>query len=128
MIAGSKSVELRRRRLKVAPGTRVWIYSTAPDARVKAVATVHHVETAEPERIWSNYKDIAGVSAEEFRNYLAGCRFCCAVVLREIRPLAKAAHLSDLRQRLRRFHPPQFFKRLQSGAPELALLRKLVAH
>jgi hypothetical protein len=45
----------------------------------------------------------------------------------DVRCVVPAVELSDLRSRLKSFHPPQFFKRLHKGSPEFLLLRSHLA-
>jgi predicted transcriptional regulator len=122
MLAGEKTIELRRRLLRVNPGTRVWIYSTAPDCLVEALATVSRIVGASPERLWQKYRKKVGVSRAEFRTYFANRKVGYAVVLRDIRALPTAVGLADLRRGSGPFQPPQFFKRLQHDSPTLRML------
>jgi predicted transcriptional regulator len=123
ILAGNKTVELRRRRVHVEPGSRVWIYVTAPEARVAAVATVSQVVTGRPHTIWRQHRASVGVSWAEFEAYFTDCESACAIILCDVQAIAPALHLSELRRKSKRFHPPQFFKRLQAGSAELRLLQ-----
>jgi predicted transcriptional regulator len=118
MLNGSKTAELRRRQLRIQPGTRVWVYSKLPRGHVELVATVEDIVAACPSRLWDLYGKRIAVSAFQFRNYLRGVDTGCAILLRDIRPLQPAVRLATLRRTSKNFHPPQFFKRL-SGSPEL---------
>lgn len=84
MLSGQKTVELRRRTIHVEPGDRVWIYTTVPEARIAAVATIVQVCTGQPEDIWRRYKNSVGVSADEFDRYFHGSEQACAIVLRNV--------------------------------------------
>jgi predicted transcriptional regulator len=123
ILSGEKSIELRRRRMRVAPGSRVWIYTKSPDAHISAYAVVEEIINLEPRELWRKHRNAVGVSLAEFNDYFVGVAVAWAMVLRDVRPLAPALRLSELRSRPCRFHPPQFFKRLQEGSPELSLLR-----
>lgn len=127
MLSGHKTVELRRRTVHVEPGSRVWIYTTVPEARIAAMATIVRVCTDHPERIWHRYKDSVGISSEEFDRYFCGSERACAIVLSDVQAVVPAVHLTELRKRAKRFHPPQFFKRLREGSVELNLLRSVEA-
>lgn len=128
MLAGRKTVELRRRALRVPVGTRVWIYETIPGGRVAALAEVSAIDEAAPAEIWRRYRDRAGISEEAFREYFAGTDQGCAVVLRQIQPLREPLPLTDLRRRLGTFVAPQFYRNLQAGGPELSLFRRFSPH
>ena len=65
MLAGDKTIELRRRVIRVAPRTRVWIYTKAPHARIEAVGIVERIVTAAPNKLWRNFKTQAGITFSE---------------------------------------------------------------
>ena len=122
MLGGLKTAELRRRPLRVQPGTRVWIYSKLPRGQVEVVATVDDVVAASPRKIWELYHGRIAITSTEFRAYLQGVNVACAVLLRDITALQPALRLDTLRQTSRNFQPPQFFKRLIAHGPELKQL------
>lgn len=114
ILEGKKTVELRRRRVHAAVGTRVWLYSKTPTARIEGVARIQHVHEGGLRGIWSEYSSQVGVSKKEFEDYFKGCDKGCAIVLVEARAIFPAVDLKTVRNRLGGFQPPQFFKRLNS--------------
>jgi predicted transcriptional regulator len=62
ILNGKKTVELRRRRMNVNIGTRVWIYSKLPVGSVEATAVVESVSCADPESLWSEFQDAVGIT------------------------------------------------------------------
>jgi len=125
ILEGKKTVELRRRRVHAAVGTRVWLYSKTPTARIEGVARIQHVHEGGLRGIWSEYSSQVGVSKKEFEDYFKGCHKGCAIVLVEARAIFPAVDLKTIRSRLGAFHPPQFFKRLSST--EVAALNDKLA-
>ena len=123
MVAGQKTVELRRRAMRVPIGTRVWIYATLPSGCVGAVGEVSHVHEIPPRAIWNRFADRAGISKQAFYEYFDGSNLGYAIVFQRIVPLNRAILLDDLRRQVGSFHPPQFYKRLDPAGKELALLR-----
>jgi predicted transcriptional regulator len=123
MVAGEKTVELRRRAMRVPAGTRVWIYSTVPNGWVGAVGEVSYVHESRPCEIWDRFAERAGISRQAFNGYFNGADRGCAIIFRRIVPLQRAVLLDDLRRHVGSFHPPQFYKRLDPTGKELALLR-----
>lgn len=119
MLAGSKTVELRRRILRIAPGTRVWVYAKVPRAHIELVAIASSVEVGPPIRLWQRYEAQIAVSHCEFADYFAGVAVGCAIVFSDIFPLQPSIKLSELRGISGTFHPPQFFKRLDKNTREL---------
>ena len=122
LVSGRKTVELRRRKMAVRPGTRVWIYSTRPRACVEAYAIVQDVVSGSHDELWNAYSDKVAVSRCEFDHYFAGTADAHAIVLREVATLKPSIKLKELRRRLAGFHPPQFFKRLAPSCSELFVL------
>ena len=121
VVAGIKTVELRRRRPNVPPGTRVWIYAKRPRACIDAVAVIEAIYEGSHNELWKRFGDRVALSRPDFDEYLAGSDRGCAIVLRSASSLKKAIRLEDVRRRVRTFHPPQFFKRLLPDSVELVL-------
>ena len=120
ILDGRKTVELRRRRLRVGNGTRVWIYSKTPAARIEATAYVQEIHEGDPDKLWSEFGDATSISRAEFDHYFAGCSRGWAVVLDRVSALIPALALSTMKSEVAGFHPPQFFKRL--GPEEIKAL------
>jgi predicted transcriptional regulator len=120
ILEGRKTVELRRRKMKAAPGTRVWLYSKTPSAQVEGVARIMSIEERDLKSLWSEYSEEVGVSKPEFDAYFEGCKMGCAIRLSHPRTLSRMVALTSMREQLGDFHPPQFFKRL--NAEELTAL------
>lgn len=122
MLEGRKTVELRRRVLRVSSGTRVWIYSKSPHAVVEVLAVVDEVVSAPPKQLWQDYQDRLGVSESEFSAYFVDVKLGCAVILKNVQRLRSGVSLTELRRHSASFQPPQFFLRLQEGSPALRAL------
>lgn len=122
MLNGTKTAELRRRVLRIRPGTRIWVYSKLPRGRVELVAVVEEIILAPPRRLWDLYRSRIAVTQAEFRSYLKGVNAACVVLLRDVQPLQPTLELAAIRRVSRGFHPPQFFKQLVPHGPELKSL------
>jgi predicted transcriptional regulator len=127
MLNGSKTAEIRRRQLRIQPGTRLWVYSKLPRGHIELVAIADEVVAAPPQTLWELYRERIAITRFEFRSYLQGVEVACAILLRDITPLRPALKLQALRRTCRDFHPPQFFKRLVAHGPELKRLASLHA-
>lgn len=121
MVRGAKTVELRRRPLKLADGCRVWIYSTLPRGSVEALGIVRTVVAAPPSAIWRDYGRQSGITKVEFDAYYERADTAYVIVFSSVKKLDWPFALAELRRHLNSFHPPQFFKRLATGGPELKL-------
>jgi predicted transcriptional regulator len=128
ILAGEKAAELRRRAPRINPGCRIWIYTTAPEATVMLRVTVDRVVTGSPTEIWSKHRNALGVSIDEFETYFADADSACAILFSGVQEVIPVVPLSEIRKRARFFQPPQFFKRLHEGSPELKLFRSRLAN
>ncbi len=123
IIAGKKAAELRRRAPGIQSGCRVWIYTKAPEAMISICVTVDRIVKGSPQEIWQSHRTDLGVSREEFEAYFGNTETGCAIFFKEVEDVSPGVALSEIRSKSRGFHPPQFFKRLEEGSPELKLFR-----
>lgn len=124
ILEGTKQVEIRKRRLRVGSGARLWIYCTRPVARVVALAIVESSSEGEPEEVWQEIEHHSGMSQCEYRSYVNGSRRITAIRLRNPRQLRTALDLETIRSAVGSFQPPQFAKRLAKGGQLLRLLEQ----
>lgn len=122
IISGQKTVEIRNRPVRLASGSKLWIYSTLPKGCIEAVATVHSVEVNSPDSIWKRFQDKTGLSEEAFLMYINGADQISAIVLRDVKSLDPSLTLQDLRSQVSGFVPPQFLARLRSPSELVSLL------
>ncbi|HEY1657135.1 MAG TPA: ASCH domain-containing protein [Candidatus Sulfotelmatobacter sp.] len=123
IVAGEKAAELRRRAPRIQPGCRVWIYTKAPEAVISICVTVDRIVTGSPQDIWQSHRADLGVSLDEFEDYFAETQTGCAIFFNQVEDVSPGVALSEIRSKSKGFHPPQFFKRLEEGSPELKLFR-----
>jgi predicted transcriptional regulator len=123
IVAGEKAAELRRRAPRIQPGCRVWIYTKAPEAVISICVTVDRIVTGSPGDIWRSHRSDLGVSLAEFEKYFWGTDSACAIFFKQVEDVSPGVALSEIRSKSKGFHPPQFFKRLEEGSPELKLFR-----
>lgn len=127
MLAGRKTVELRRKPLNIPSGTRVWVYSKLPRGEIQVLAIVEEVVSDAPNEIWKTYGAQSAISKKEFDAYFANTRAGYAIVFEEVKPLAPILSLASIREKISHFQPPQFFKRLSQSGPELAFFETALA-
>jgi predicted transcriptional regulator len=123
IVAGKKAAELRRRVPRIQPGCRVWIYTKAPEAVISICVTVDRIVTGSPQDIWQSHRSNLGVSLDEFEDYFGNTETGCAIFFKRVEGVSPGVALSEIRSKSKGFHPPQFFKRLEEGSPELKLFR-----
>jgi predicted transcriptional regulator len=122
IVAGEKTIELRRRIPELASGTRLWIYATRPTAAVVGFATIQDVARAHPTTIWKKHRNGTGVDHSSFRAYFNGSEEGVAILLEAARRVDPIT-IDQLRKIRYSFHPPQVLIRLT--AAETKALRKL---
>jgi predicted transcriptional regulator len=108
ILAGDKTIELRRRFPSLqAPGIAL-IYATAPIQAIVAYVEVSLVETFRLATLWRRRGRDAAVTREEFDAYFQGTETGCALVLRDVVSLPSPIHLKVLANRFE-FSPPQSY-------------------
>jgi len=103
-------------------GSKVWIYSKIPVGEVCAYGVVDKIIEASPADIWDQYGHVSGIQFDEFTEYFSDREIGCAIVFSKIQSLENNISLNFMREKLDKFHPPQFFKYLYEGSAELAFL------
>lgn len=109
ILAGTKSIELRRTRIHALPGTLVMLYSSSPSRSVQGTAVIERIESGSPEVIWDHSRGRVGVSRQEFTEYFDGASAAFALHLRDIAPLQHPFPLQLMRSRTG-LEPPQSFR------------------
>jgi len=123
LLRGEKSIEIRSRAVNLAPGSRLWIYSTLPKGCLEAVANVQSVKIDSPDVIWKHYHKKINISRDAFLSYVNGSQKVSAILLEDVRRVVPSLTLGDLRFEIRCFHPPQFLKHIETASPFFKLLR-----
>ena len=87
ILAGQKTVELRRRFMNLPNGSKLWIYSTLPVGAMVAVATLHETIRDIPAELWMKYNDRIGIPRYEFDAYFEGCELGVALELCDVKKI-----------------------------------------
>lgn len=111
ILAGEKTIELRRRVPKLTNGSRLWIYATQPMGAVVGVVTIRDVAKASPSTIWRRHRGGAGVDHASFKAYFKGAQEAVAILLTAAERVGPIT-VKQLRKIRDRFHPPQVLLRL----------------
>jgi len=126
IVSGEKTVEFRRRNLKLEPNSRLWIYCTSPTAAVTALAIVTKVHSGHVSEIWRTYGSKGYVSRLEFDEYFDGVEKAFAIEIAQVSNLLKPIELADLRSVVDGFQPPQTYVRVPPGHPFQPLFERAV--
>lgn len=117
IFSGVKRVELRRRQMRVAPGTTVWIYVKIPVGSIIGRARIKAVHSSSPAALWRRFGAVSGLSRKEFFEYFDGTTTGYALELTNTQQLRSSLPLDMLRAFASEFQPPQFFTRIGAQHP-----------
>ena len=111
ILAGTKTVELRRRIPPIQHGTRLWIYATRPLGAVVGSVIVEEIISATPTEIWNTLMGRTALNRSEFDEYFNGTDRALALLLSSV-VKTREVGIEELRKLLKGFHPPQVIVRL----------------
>lgn len=120
LASGCKTVEIRKRPVRVPAGARIWIYASSPRRQVVASATLEAVVMESPEEVWRVFGDRTGIDRQDFDAYVGEAEVVAALCLTEITELDAPV---CLRGEARASRPPQSYAYLRDAG----LLRALEA-
>jgi len=115
IISGEKTVELRRRALRVESGATVWLYCKSPVASISAVCHLDYTETLPIEDLWHKHGQKLALTKNEFEKYLSDRDLGTALVLSKVQILDEPVNLEMARKLRINFQPPQFFMYLHKS-------------
>lgn len=97
IVAGTKTVEVRRSFGSRWPGASALIYATSPVRAVVGVARIERVERLRVADLWRRYSSAIGISRAELDAYLVGRDDAFAIALSGVEPIEPAVTLASLR-------------------------------
>ena len=112
IFSGEKTVELRRVRLGVRPGSKVIVYVTAPESSLAGAFVVSELYQSAPSTLWAGIGPKSGLSRAAFRAYFAGARRAYGIGIGEMWRFARPVPLAELRKHVPNFQPPQSYSRV----------------
>lgn len=107
ILEGRKRFEFRKAGFKAGNIERVYIYASSPISMVIGEFELLHVIESEPDSLWKETKDAAGISREYFRAYFSGRTKGYALV---VGSTAKYAEPKSLKEMFGVDRPPQSFR------------------
>lgn len=87
ILAGTKTIELRRRFLDLPTGSTLWIYSTLPVGAIVAVANLSEIDHDSPRELWRKYHREVGILESHFDTYFDECQLGVALRLTDVRDI-----------------------------------------
>ena len=93
---GQKTIELRRIAPKVTAGDVLVIYESSPVKRVTAFCEIEAIVVTEPNKLWENSSDIAGVNRDSFVKYFEGKTQAVGIKLGEVQIISAPKELGSI--------------------------------
>ena len=110
ILAGNKTVELRKNKPKIDRGDIVLIYESSPTMAMVGYGIAECIIEGAPNKLWELVGDNAGIIKAEFNEYYAGCTYGCAISFTKVKRLKKTIDLESIKEKWRNFHPPQIYQ------------------
>lgn len=127
ILAGTKTVELRRGKAHAQPGSVGLLYASSPQRALVGVARIGIVESWAPSTIWRKWGSLSGMTKAEFSTYFAGASVATAIEIAATATFPLAVSLTELRNRSNAFVVPQSY-RFVSPDESAAILNGQVKH
>ena len=112
ILAGRKKAEIRRVAPQGIDGLRFFVYIPSPIKVVKGFFVARQIYNLPVDDLWATSGYDSALSKVDFFNYLSGKSFGYSIHFDCFTPLCKEIHLSIIKSKFPRFHPPQSFQYL----------------
>lgn len=109
IMAGQKTIELRKLRPHISIGDYVIIYASTPLRKVIGYARIKSIIKCTPSEMWSKYHNYLGIDEVRFANYYSGHSSAIGIELEKIHQCRNIT-LEQLRMIDTNFRPPQGFR------------------
>lgn len=110
IIDGTKTVEVRRERAHISPGSLGLVYAASPVRALIGAVRIGVVETWRPSTVWRKWGKQTGLLHNEFAAYLADAHLATAIELVGIAKFSRPIELAELCVRSSGFRPPQSYR------------------
>ena len=109
ILAGIKTVELRRTEPKIETPTLALLYAASPMRSLIGTCIITSVRSSDLVDLWCEHGREASLSYHEFQQYFEGVDKGTALALTEPQAFNRQVTLQDLRAKREGFRPPQSF-------------------
>lgn len=112
ILAGTKTVELRRTRPNVEVGSLVIFYSSTPTRAIVGWASLAGMVEGTPCQLWDNHGARTAIAEDEYDTYFAGAEAAYGLELEDVVQAVKPVPLATIRSL--GIEPPQSWRYLSS--------------
>ena len=109
ILAGIKTVELRRTEPRIVVPTRALLYAASPVRALLGTCIITSVQPLDLQALWQKHGSGSGLLHHEFQKYFEGVDVGTALTLTQPRAFSRQIDLQDLRAKPQGFRPPQSF-------------------
>jgi predicted transcriptional regulator len=113
ILAGTKTIELRRSPMGLEPRDVVLVYISAPDQCLGFWFRISKIETLPVEEMWRRHQDRLGIERDPYANYFEGSPTATGLHVVDVHPLKPEIPLAEVRKLVPDFVPPQGLIRLR---------------
>jgi predicted transcriptional regulator len=121
ILSGKKTIELRKRRPNVPPGTLVVMYASQPVCAIVGTFVLGGIVSDRPAALWTNHGAQAGISKDLFEQYYERHECAFGLLIQDVRSLENEVGLAALRKCWDGFHPPQSYRYLRPARTSQSL-------
>jgi predicted transcriptional regulator len=114
LLAGTKTVEFRRRRWSVPDGSTVLLYGSKNCRAIVGSLVVKSTIVGTRSALWDSHGSRSGLTRQEYRDYFEGSDVAVAICVGDVRRLSEPLTLEELRRRSPSFHVPQSYRFMES--------------
>lgn len=115
LLNGTKTVEVRRRPMRLDAGTLCLLYASAPIHALTGAIIVASVDHGAPSELWRRHGPRMALTRDEYHDYLDGRSSAGVLVVTAPVTFHAPVPLAELRRRLESFVPPQSYRFVRDG-------------
>lgn len=121
ILAGTKTIELRRTRPRINVPTEALIYASSPRCALIGTCRVTDVLEFTPKGMWRLHRHRASIEFAAFKEYFDGCETAYGLVIEAASRLPNEVTLPRIRNTWDGFQPPQSFRYLSTAMSDEVL-------
>ncbi len=128
LLSGEKTIELRKKAPCVERGSLLILYASSPICAFVGALEVKQVVRAEPLALWREYRQITGVSQEEYWSYYENSEMAEGVLVEQVIAFDQALSLPEIRSVWHGFMPPQSFRYIEARIEDAEMRLMLTSY
>lgn len=109
ILAGKKTVEIRKTRINACQGDTIVIYATKPKGRIVGYFTIEEVLWTETDKLWKSIGHCTCLSHDEYTKYAAEKKMMCGI------SISSAVAVDGTPMEQMRMRVPQSYRRIMDA-------------